>query len=92
MAIKNIELICIPCAKCDNLEKVIRDAIASIEIKYRIKIPYGFKHTKTLQNLSDYSVNASQTPAVLINGRVEFAGAVNVTALRTKLESIHKGD
>ncbi len=90
MPIKKIEMICLPCKKCEGIEARIRDLIKAIEMANRIKIPFEFVHTKSLKDIGNYSLNAAQTPALLINGVVEFAGRIDVLLLRRRLEAIHK--
>ncbi len=91
MPIKSIEIICIPCKKCQGLENNIRNMIKSIESINRIKIIYDFKHTKDLKNITRYSLNPSQVPVIIINGQVEFAGRIDLINLRRKLDFIHRG-
>jgi glutaredoxin len=74
MSIKSIEVICIPCAKCERMKKMIIEEIKAIEVHNRVKIAYDFKHTANLRDMAKYSVNASQTPIVVINGQVELCG------------------
>ncbi len=90
MAIKTIEIICLPCPKCEGLEIKIREMIKGIEMVNRIKIVFEFKRHTNIKELSKYSLNASQTPAVLINGVVEFAGRVEPIIMRRRLDEIHK--
>ena len=90
MAIKSIEVICLPCQKCAGLEAEIREMIKSIEMINKIKIPFVFKHTTTLLTIFQYSLNPSQTPAIIINGIVEFAGKFDLILMRRRLEAIHK--
>ena len=90
MAIKTIEVICLPCQKCAGLEMKIREMIKSIEMVNKVKIPFEFKHTTTLLTIAQYSLNPSQTPIVIINGIVEFAGRLDLVLLRRRLEAIHK--
>ena len=90
MAIQSIEIICTPCHKCDNLKKMIIEIIKDMELQNRIKISYEFKHTTSLKEISRFSLNASQLPAVIINGNLEFSGQPGAMALRTKLNSLHK--
>ncbi len=91
MAIKSIEVICLPCPRCEFIIRKLNEAIRSLEYSYKIKIKYEFKHTKNIRNIEKYSVNASQTPVVLINGSVEFAGRIEAATIIPKLDSIHKG-
>ena len=90
MAIRTIEIMCIPCSKCAQLETEIRRIIQHIEQVNNIKIPYTFRHTTNLQYISNYALQPSQTPVVIINGCVESAGNVIPTLLKMKLESIHR--
>ena len=90
MPIKTIEIICIPCPKCERVKKFITDAIKLIEIQNKIKIFYDFKHTTNLLQLSQYSVNASQAPVVIINGNVEFSGQVTQDVVKNRLEAMNR--
>ena len=90
MAIKSIEIICTPCPKCGQLKNRIIEIIKTMELQNKIKINYEFKHTINLAEISKFSLNASQLPAVIINGNLEFSGQAEAMALRAKLESIHK--
>ena len=90
MAINSIEIICVPCPKCAQLKKGITDIITNMELQNRVKINYEFKHTVNLNEISKFSLNASQLPAVVVNGNLEFSGQSDTKALRAKLESIHK--
>lgn len=87
MPINSIEVICLPCPKCQNLEVKIRDMIKNIEAMLKTKIVYELKLTRTLRDMTNYSLNPSQTPALLINGQVEFAGKIDFIILRRKLEA-----
>jgi hypothetical protein len=90
MAIKTIEIICIPCAKCDMVETKIREAIKSIEQDNKIKIAYEFKRTINLRDISKYNISPSQAPAVIINGALEFAGRIETSIIKRRLEAIHR--
>lgn len=92
MAIKSIEIICIPCKKCADLEIRIHEIIKCVEMINKIKIPFEFKHITDIRNISKYNLNPSQTPAVLFNGKVEFAGHIDLILVRRKLESLHRED
>jgi hypothetical protein len=91
MPINTIELVCLPCIKCQNLPQRISSAIKNIELENRVTIRYEFKHTKTLEGVDRYSANASQTPLIIINGSLEFAGRIQDQLLQRRLSSIHKG-
>lgn len=88
MSIKTIEIICVPCDKCERAKRLISNTIKDIEIQNKTKILYEFKHTPTLQNLAQYSINASQTPAIVVNGTVELSGRFDSVALKNKLLSL----
>ncbi|OIO36457.1 MAG: hypothetical protein AUJ74_02480 [Candidatus Omnitrophica bacterium CG1_02_44_16] len=90
MSIKTIEMICIPCQKCVGIEAKVREMVKGIELINKIKIPFEFKHTTKLLNISQYSLNPSQTPAIIINGIVEFAGGFDPILMKRRLEAIHK--
>jgi len=88
MPIQSVEIICIPCSKCANLEQKIRDIVKTIAITNKAKIVFEVKTTIKLTNLSNYSLNSSQTPAILINGNVEIAGRVDLILLKRRLTAI----
>lgn len=88
MPIRTIEIICIPCEKCERAKKLIAETIKSIEIQNKVKIPYEFKHNPSLRALADYSINAAQAPAIVINGNVELSGRFDTVALKNRLMSL----
>jgi hypothetical protein len=88
--IRSIEIICPVCPKCENLENRIREIIKNIEAMNKIKIPYELRVTRNMQEISKYSLNPSQTPAILINGNVEFAGRFEFMLLKKKLEATQR--
>ena len=90
MPIKSIEIMCIPCPKCERIKKLIFDTIKLIELQNKIKIIYDLKLTSNLLQVSKYSVNPSKAPIVIINGNVEFAGEVKQEVVKSKLEALHK--
>jgi len=90
MPIKTIEIMCVPCNKCDMLKKKILQAIQKVEMKYKIKITYEFKQITNLQDISKYGLNPSQAPVVIINGKPEFAGNIEVTTIPARIEALHK--
>jgi hypothetical protein len=61
--------------------------IKNIEAMLKTKIVYELKLTRSLRDITNYSLNPSQTPALLINGQVEFAGKIDFILLRRKLEA-----
>lgn len=90
MPIKTIEIMCAPCHKCDLLKKKILQAIEKVETKYKIKISYEFKQIPHLRDISKYGLNPSQAPVVIINGKPEFAGQVELTTIPARIEMLHK--
>jgi hypothetical protein len=90
MSIKTIEIICLPCDKCERTKRLILETIKSIELQSKMKLIYEFKHTPSLLGLHQYSINASQTPAVIINGNVELSGRFDAMALKNRLLSIFR--
>ncbi|MGE5280108.1 MAG: thioredoxin family protein [Deltaproteobacteria bacterium] len=90
MSIRTVEIVCLPCQKCEAVRRAIMEAVKNLEIQNKIQIVYDFKHSTNLKDLAKYSVNAAQTPVVIINGQVEFAGLIETGMVRKKLEGIHK--
>lgn len=90
MPIKTVEVICLPCPKCEGLEKKVCEMVNVIGMRNHINIPFEFTHTKSLRDITRYSLNPAQTPVILINGNVEFAGRVDVNLLRGRLETVQK--
>jgi len=68
-----IEIICPECIKCENLKKRIDQALKMIQIPQSI---VKFTHTKNLKRLLQFSIGPTQTPALLLNGKLEFAGGI----------------
>lgn len=89
MPIRSIEIICRPCPKCSQLEQDIRKAIKQIEAARYITIPFDFRHTVDLAGLTNHGLSPAQTPAVVINDLVEFAGRIESGIIKNKLEHIH---
>ena len=92
MPIRSVEVICMPCAKCQDVETKIKNAIKNIEFINHAKIIYEFKFTPQLRDLANYSLNPSQTPAILINGRVEFAGRLDWNLIGRRLDAVQRSD
>jgi len=90
MSIKTIEVMCLPCPKCEQLRDKIAQVIKGIEMQNKVKIPYEFKHTPHLKDISKYSLGPSQAPVVIINGKVEFAGRVELPVLKMRLEVVNR--
>lgn len=90
MAIRSVEIICLPCAKCDQLKNMIINTIKNIELTGKVKIVYDFKITPSLRDVSRYGLNPSQTPILIVNGTVESAGRVDIIALKNKLTMLQK--
>ena len=91
MPIRTIEIICIPCEKCEWAKRVIQEVIKGLELQNKTKIIYEFKHTIKIADITKYSLNPSQAPAILVNGNVEYAGRVEPLALKKRLETLHRG-
>jgi hypothetical protein len=89
VAIRTVEVICMPCSKCEGLEKKIRGIITEISIQNKMKIAFEFKSTQNLKDIAQYSVNASQAPLIIINGQLEFSGRFDMILLKKRLTSIH---
>ncbi len=89
MAIRSIEIICIPCEKCERAKRIISEVMKAIEIQFKTKIVYDFKHTTTIANITNYGINPSRAPAILINGRIEAAGRVEHEAMKKRLQLLH---
>jgi len=90
MSIRTVEIVCLPCDKCERAKRLILETIKSIELQNKVKITYEFKHTPTIHDLAKYSINASQTPAIVINGNVELSGRVDATALKNRLIALYR--
>lgn len=90
MSINSIEIICLPCPKCELMKQTIMQAVKSLEFKHKVKLVYEFKLTPHLKEISKYSLNPSQVPIVLINGEVEFCGSVKPDTVLPKLDAIYK--
>ena len=65
-----IEILCQPCIKCENLLKRTQTAISMAQVHADAEL----SHITDLKLFGKYSVSISQTPVMIINGNVEFAG------------------
>ena len=83
--LRTIEIMCIPCAKCEAAKKIILKEIEQIELRNKIKLKYEFKHTPNFHEKDKYSVNTSQAPIVIINGQVELCGVMTPDIVAKKL-------
>ena len=90
MPIKTIEVICRPCHKCENVIEKIQFAMKVIETENKAKIPYEFKHTTKVVAVNKYALSPAQTPIVLVNGNVEFAGRIETCFIKPKLTALQK--
>lgn len=90
MPLKSIEIICIPCPKCERVKKLLNEAVQNIERQNKTKLSFDFKHTTSLGAIGNFGLNPSQTPAIIINGNAELAGLVEPLVLKKKLESMIK--
>ena len=91
--IKKVEIICMPCHKCDKLIKVIENILQVLRRKYNIPIKCEIKHyqskVEVIQGMNKFNFNAGQLPITLINGTLAFAGQVEgENVVRMKFEEI----
>lgn len=90
MPIRSVEIVCLPCNKCNQLKVLVTNLIKSLEEKGRNKIIYDLRVTSSLQNIANYGLSPAQTPVLLINGVVECAGSVDQSIIKAKLTSAHR--
>ena len=95
--VKKVEIICIPCHKCDILKERIEIVIHCLEFKYSTKMKYEFIHRKerkeVIAALAHYGYTINQLPITLINGEIAFIGHVKgENVIRWKLEEILRTD
>ena len=93
--LKTIEIICIPCHKCEVIREKIEIILRCIESAQGIRthcelISYpGRKEAMKALIRSGYAIN--QIPIVLINGEVAFTGSrITEQRIRLILEGIMK--
>lgn len=89
MPIRTIEIICLPCNKCNQLKTIVNNVIKALEIESKNKIIYNLRITANLQNIANYGLSPAQTPVFLINGIVECAGSVDQGVIKSKLTAVH---
>lgn len=90
MPIRTIEIICRPCPKCEYIAEQIKFSMRVLEHENQIKIPYELKFNTDLKGLSKFALTSAQTPVVLVNGNVEFAGKIETRFIKPKLTSLQK--
>ena len=86
MAEIKIDILVKPNQNCDHLESKI--ALAA----KMLNIPVQIKQSSNFAAFSGYAINPSQTPIVIMNGNVEFAGQVpELDVLTRRLSEIQRG-
>jgi hypothetical protein len=93
--IKKVEIICIPCHKCEILKERIETITQCLEFKYNMRIKYELIHCENKKEviaaLARYGYSINQLPITLINGEIAFIGHVKgENVIRWKLEEIMK--
>jgi hypothetical protein len=93
--IKKIEIICLPCHKCEILAKKVGNILEVLRRKYKIPIKCEIKHinnkAEVTQGMSRYGFNTGQLPIVLINDALAFAGQIESdNVIRMKFEDVMK--
>lgn len=82
----NIDILCLPCIKCRNLKNNIERALRISEAEATIR------HIVDFSEFTKHSVNVSQAPILVIEGRVEFAGRVPpIDLLSKRISEIKSG-
>lgn len=82
----SVNILCPTCVKCDNLKKTVERALMITGAEATIR------HVTNFSEFSRYSVNVSQTPILVINDKVEFAGQVPpVDILCRRISEIREG-
>lgn len=78
-----IDILTKPGEKYDHIERIIR---MTAEIQ---KMPVQITHTNNFAAYAQCAINPAQTPIIIINGNVEFAGrSPEPDVLRRKLAEI----
>jgi hypothetical protein len=93
--IKKIEIICMPCHKCEILLKKFESILDVLRRKYKIPIKCEIKHiynkVEVIQEMNKYGFNTGQLPIVLINDALAFTGQIEGdNVIRMKFEEIMK--
>lgn len=93
--IKKIEIICLPCHKCELLKERITTIAHCLEFKYSIRILYELIHHSRRKEVMEFITHngytIKQLPVVFINGELCFFGHVKgENIIRWKLEEIMK--
>jgi glutaredoxin len=83
MPIEKIEVVCPICNKCNKAVQHINYALKTLNAKAPIiRVP-------NLDMIPKTSVGTQQTPVILINGKVEFAGVVpEIPLLKIRLKEL----
>ena len=93
--IKKIEIVCLPCHKCELLKQRIEVITQCLEFKYHTRIRYEFIHCykrkEVIGLIARYGYTINQLPITLINGEICFIGHIRgENVIRWKLEEIMK--
>jgi hypothetical protein len=77
--LKTVEIICMPCHKCDVMKEKIKSVLTAIGNQNRMRMRCEFIYYNTrkeaLVRLSKLGLNIAQLPITLINGQVAFTGS-----------------
>lgn len=95
--IRTIEIVCLPCHKCEILIERIETIIRCLEFKYGTRIKCAFAHIDSKKEivaaLARYGYAINQLPITLINGEIAFIGHVKgENVIRWKLEEILRAE
>jgi len=72
-----IEIICRPCDKCRNAEKLLRKAIKQLQTLNKVAYHFRLKKTTNLQEATKYSTNIANAPFIILGGTLILAGRIN---------------
>lgn len=78
-----IDILIKPGEKCDHHESILGQAARAVNVKVEIK------RTSNFAAFSHCAINPSQTPAIIINGNVEFTGrSLELEAVKKRLTEL----
>lgn len=93
--LKKIEIVCIPCHKCDVVKEKIQNILKSIENRLNVRIHCELisytDRKEAMKEVIRSGYTITQLPVTRINGEVAFIGnTISEEAIRIILEGVLK--
>jgi len=93
--LKKIEIICIPCHKCDvvkeKIQGILRCLQGTLNVRMHCEIISYASRKEAMREINKSSYAINELPVILVNGQVAFTGSrISTQRIRMALEGILK--